>query len=529
MTPHLAGNYRINMNSSLAQNSMNNPNTINNNQMNPHPLPQPQPQQNQINTLNNSIQNKLDSNVHKNVYHSTAGENNIVKLQNGNLINYCQSCQKEFTKYQYVNHKIRNYVICSNCFYEGKYPMTMQSGDFFKIVNKNYQKDLKDMENEWTDQETLLLLEGLDMYDDVWSKISEHVKTKTQDQCILRFLQLPIEDPYLGIPQKDLGGLQYQDDPLNQTENPVMSIVAFLTSVVNPGVASAAANAALKELGKEIEKKDIQVEKYTLDQKAIPPEEKKDTSTPAVNAPPKPGDAAVSQPTEDAMKVDEDKTIIETNAPTTSTAAPVPPTNPVTANDTAVPGSIVKTESNVSEANTTMVNSTLPNIDTKLPVKPLADTTEKKDDSEKQEIISKQALQKAAAAALAAAAAKAKVLAIYEEREIRHLVNELIELQLKKLEMKMNQFDKLEIVLEAERNELKKKQQELYAEQVALKKQMLTSNIVFKPLLAVSNQELNPTAATANESMDQMAVDGAQGTEAATQPQPQPQKNFISI
>ncbi|OUM64334.1 hypothetical protein PIROE2DRAFT_35011, partial [Piromyces sp. E2] len=368
MAPHLAGNYRLNMSSSLIHTPpMNNPNTINN-QMNPHQLPQPQ--QNQINTLNNSIKHELDSNIHKNVYHSTAGENNIVKLQNGNLINYCQSCQKEFSKYQYVNHKIRNYVICSNCFYEGKYPMTMQSGDFFKIVNKNYQKDLKDIENEWTDQETLLLLEGLDMYDDDWSKIADHVKTKTQDQCILRFLQLPIEDPYLGIPQKDLGGLQYQDGPLNQTENPVMSIVAFLTSVVNPGVASAAANAALKELGKEIEKKDIQEQ-----------------------------------------------------------------------------------------------------------------------DLEQQEIISKQALQKAAAAALAAAAAKAKVLAVYEEREIRHLVNELIELQLKKLEMKMNQFDKLEVVLEAERNELKKKQQELYAEQVALKKQMLTSNIEFKPLLAVSNQE----------------------------------------
>ncbi|ORX49036.1 hypothetical protein BCR36DRAFT_354265 [Piromyces finnis] len=508
MTPHLAGNYRLNMNTSLNQASISNLNTINNSQVNLHPLPQPQ--QTQIKNLNNSIKNELNSNVHKNVYHSTAGENNVIKLQNGNLITYCQSCQKEFTKYQYVNHKIRNYVICSNCFYEGKYPMTMQSGDFFKTINKNYQKDLKDTENEWTDQETLLLLEGLDMYDDDWSKVADHVKTKTQDQCILRFLQLPIEDPFLDISQKDLGGLQYQDDPLNQTENPVMSIVAFLTSVVNPGVASAAANAALVELGKEIDKKDVQVEKDSLDKKATPPEIKKDNKTVTVDEPPKSEEDGVKNQAVDAMKVDEDKTIITANAPT-----------PASSN-------LMKTESMISEANTTMTDATLPTIDTKLPEKPLADTSENKDETQEQEIVSKQALQKAAAAALAAAAAKAKVLAVYEEREIRHLVNELIELQLKKLEMKMNQFDKLEIVLEAERNELKKKQKELYAEQVALKKQMLSQNIEYKPLLAVSNQELNST-----ENKDQMIIDtlttnGQTGPEASA-PAQTPQKNFISI
>ena len=50
---------------------------------------------------------------------------------------------------------------------------------------------------EWTDQETLLLLEGLEMYKDDWNKVSEHVGSRTQDECILHFLRLPIEDPFL--------------------------------------------------------------------------------------------------------------------------------------------------------------------------------------------------------------------------------------------------------------------------------------------------------------------------------------------
>ena len=57
----------------------------------------------------------------------------------------------------------------------------------------------------WTEQETLLLLEALEMYKDDWNKVCEHVGSRTQDECILHFLRLPIEDPYLENP--DLGEL----------------------------------------------------------------------------------------------------------------------------------------------------------------------------------------------------------------------------------------------------------------------------------------------------------------------------------
>lgn len=128
---------------------------------------------------------------------------------------------------------------------------------------------------EWTEQETLLLLEvsrgsglpawdgaehdqpaplsaphppqALEMYKDDWNKVSEHVGSRTQDECILHFLRLPIEDPYLEDSEASLGPLAYQPIPFSQSGNPVMSTVAFLASVVDPRVASAAAKSALGE------------------------------------------------------------------------------------------------------------------------------------------------------------------------------------------------------------------------------------------------------------------------------------------
>ncbi|CAM4626476.1 unnamed protein product [Leuciscus chuanchicus] len=114
------------------------------------------------------------------------------------------------------------------------------------VKNKNAASATR----EWTDQETLLLLEGLEMYKDDWNKVSEHVGSRTQDECILHFLRLPIEDPYLEESTAPLGPLAYQPVPFSQAGNPVMSTVAFLASVVDPRVASAAAKSALEEFSR---------------------------------------------------------------------------------------------------------------------------------------------------------------------------------------------------------------------------------------------------------------------------------------
>ena len=46
-----------------------------------------------------------------------------------------------------------------------------------------------------------MLLEALEMYKDDWNRVCEHVGSRTQDECILQFLRLPIEDPFLDDPE----------------------------------------------------------------------------------------------------------------------------------------------------------------------------------------------------------------------------------------------------------------------------------------------------------------------------------------
>lgn len=108
-------------------------------------------------------------------------------------------------------------------------------------------KTAASMTREWTDQETVLLLEALEMYKDDWNKVCEHVGSRTQDECILHFLRLPIEDPYLEDDTTFLGPLSYQPIPFSKAGNPIMSTVAFLASVVDPRIAASAAKAAMEE------------------------------------------------------------------------------------------------------------------------------------------------------------------------------------------------------------------------------------------------------------------------------------------
>ncbi|VDO53256.1 unnamed protein product, partial [Schistosoma margrebowiei] len=96
----------------------------------------------------------------------------------------------------------------------------------------------------WSDQETLLLLEALELYRDDWNKVAEHVGSRTQEECILHFLRLPIEDAYLEA------NSNHPTLPFSKAANPILSTVAFLAAAVDPRVASAAAQAALIEYAK---------------------------------------------------------------------------------------------------------------------------------------------------------------------------------------------------------------------------------------------------------------------------------------
>ncbi|KAJ7666229.1 Smarcc1 protein [Mycena polygramma] len=158
----------------------------------------------------------------------------------------CDTCGADCTQVRYHSLKEKKFELCAPCYLDGRFPSSMFSGDFVKLTSAAAGV----ASDDWTDPEVLLLLEGVEMFDDDWSRIEEYVGTRTAQQCIRKFLELPIEDPYLAT-EASMGPLRHGRIPFEQADNPVMSVVAFLAGVVGPGVAADAAKTALHHLTSE--------------------------------------------------------------------------------------------------------------------------------------------------------------------------------------------------------------------------------------------------------------------------------------
>jgi SWI/SNF related-matrix-associated actin-dependent regulator of chromatin subfamily C len=161
----------------------------------------------------------------------------------------CDTCGSDCTAIRYHSLKVKDFELCQSCYLDGRFPSTMFSGDFVKLSNASNSGNAhgSGSGDGWTDQEVLLLLEAVEMYDDDWFAIEAHVGTRSSQQCIRKFLELPIEDTYLAN-EGEMGALRYARVPFEQADNPVMSVVAFLAGVVGPGVAAEAAKTALHDL-----------------------------------------------------------------------------------------------------------------------------------------------------------------------------------------------------------------------------------------------------------------------------------------
>uniref|UniRef100_A0A3Q4MWN6 SWI/SNF related BAF chromatin remodeling complex subunit C2 n=1 Tax=Neolamprologus brichardi TaxID=32507 RepID=A0A3Q4MWN6_NEOBR len=318
---------------------------------------------------------------------------------------------------------------------------------------------------EWTEQETLLLLEGLEMYKDDWNKVSEHVGSRTQDECILHFLRLPIEDPYLEDSSSSLGPLAYQPVPFSQAGNPVMSTVAFLASVVDPRVASAAAKSALEEFSRMKE----EVPAALVEAHVRRVEE-----------------AARVSGRQDPLYGLEGSGIAGTGLEEGERPGRINETKDGANEEEEKQAENGKKEEERGrepegerEADKTEFWSTVKNIKLLFLI---GDGEKEKDGKEGTEEGQREGesegerkakverdvgegnLATAAASALAAAAVKAKHLAAVEERKIKSLVALLVETQMKKLEIKLRHFEELETIMDREREALEYQRQQLLAD-----------------------------------------------------------------
>ncbi|KAM5180881.1 SWI/SNF complex subunit SMARCC2 isoform 2-T2 [Mantella aurantiaca] len=324
---------------------------------------------------------------------------------------------------------------------------------------------------EWTEQETLLLLEALEMYKDDWNKVSEHVGSRTQDECILHFLRLPIEDPYLEDSEASIGPLAYQPIPFSQSGNPVMSTVAFLASVVDPRVASAAAKSALEEFSKM---------KEEVPTALVEAHVRKVEDAAKITGKPDPSYGLESSGI--AGTTVEENERIEENTPEEPPPEPQPteekkepkdsPVEPVAEEDVKerVSDPAKKEEEKIKDD--TDKESEKSDVDMADGDK-VSDSKEGSEETDKEETPVKNKVERdigegnlstAAASALAAAAVKAKHLAAVEERKIKSLVALLVETQMKKLEIKLRHFEELETIMDREREALEYQRQQLLAD-----------------------------------------------------------------
>uniref|UniRef100_A0A3B4DGK8 SWI/SNF related BAF chromatin remodeling complex subunit C1b n=1 Tax=Pygocentrus nattereri TaxID=42514 RepID=A0A3B4DGK8_PYGNA len=295
---------------------------------------------------------------------------------------------------------------------------------------------------EWTEQETLLLLEALEMYKDDWNKVSEHVGSRTQDECILHFLRLPIEDPYLENSEASLGPLAYQPVPFSQSGNPVMSTVAFLASVVDPRVASAAAKAALEEFSRVREEAPPELFNPNI-RKVLEPGRSLARLDPAF------GMQSSNIPGSESDPLEKSGTYAYTH------------THIYTKHENLTgEGERVKNEErDESEGEKGEENT----AEEALEVGQTQGEDGDRGRSKELELVEAN-IATAAAAALASAATKAKHLAAVEERKIKSLVALLVETQMKKLEIKLRHFEELETIMDREKEALEQQRQQLLSE-----------------------------------------------------------------
>ncbi|CAK7329714.1 unnamed protein product [Dovyalis caffra] len=144
----------------------------------------------------------------------------LAKLEGAGVEYHCNSCSADCSRKRYHCQKQADYDLCADCFNIGKFGSNMSSSDFILMEPAEAAGASG---GKWTDQETLLLLEALELYKENWNEIAEHVATKTKAQCILHFVQMPIEDAFFDC-ANDMNGTSKEtadaDATIDDTSGP---------------------------------------------------------------------------------------------------------------------------------------------------------------------------------------------------------------------------------------------------------------------------------------------------------------------
>lgn len=305
--------------------------------------------------------------------------------------------------------------------------------------------------DSWTSKEISKLVTGIKENKNDWYKIAKTVGTKSPEECILKFLKLPIEDEYADG-QSTSNILKYAPNfPISSVDNPVLSNLAFMTQLVDSEVARAASARALKVIEEQsLEKiKEVygseELEKKTTEEKSEQVEseskevikEEKDLVSEALEENKEKKEDDLS----DILK-DDDLDMDE----------------PEVAQEVAQVQE--QEQEQVQEKEQKQQQNGHSNIHTPAMTTPPAEEGDEEND----------VLAEASANAFGIVGARGHLFANYEEREMNKLSSIIVNQQLAKVDLKLKKIEELEKTFEKERQFLAKQQEEVFIDRLALSK-----------------------------------------------------------
>ncbi|CAH1446542.1 unnamed protein product [Lactuca virosa] len=160
---------------------------------------------------------------------------------------FCSSCNSLCTIACFSNIK-KDTTFCARCYVRAG----VNSADFKRVEIS------EEVKTDWSEKETLHLLEAVMHYGDDWKKVSEHVVGRSEKECVDRFIKLPFGEQYVGPPDSIDPEEHFDDEPnpnkkmrptpFDDASNPILAQAAFLATLTGVEVAEAAASAAVKAL-----------------------------------------------------------------------------------------------------------------------------------------------------------------------------------------------------------------------------------------------------------------------------------------
>jgi SWI/SNF related-matrix-associated actin-dependent regulator of chromatin subfamily C len=109
---------------------------------------------------------------------------------------------------------------------------------------------------------------------------------------------------------------------------------------------------------------------------------------------------------------------------------------------------------------------------------------------------------------LAGSAARASALATHEEREMTRLVSAVVNTTLQKLDLKLQQFNEMEAIIQEERRELERGRQQLFLDRLTFKKRVRDVQEGLRVAASVGGEEGNRMAQDVMDTGDRLSFQG---------------------